>query len=186
MTTGSHNVTQLLQAWRDGEQTALERLIPLIYSELHQLARHYLRRERKGHTLQTSALVNEAFLRLIDQHVGWQNRAHFFGIAARQMRRILVDYARHRGAEKRGGEQERMELDEALDVAQSRDAELIALDDALKTLATFDPQQCRVVELRYFGGLTIEETAEALGISHATVEREWAMAKAWLRRELTK
>jgi RNA polymerase sigma factor (TIGR02999 family) len=182
----SRNVTQLLLAWGQGDQAALDQLVPLVYDELRRLAQHYLRRERPGHTLQTSALVNEAFLRLIDQQVSWQNRAHFFGVSARLMRRVLVDYARERRTEKRGGEQMRLELDEALDIAEARDADLIALDDALNSLAEIDPQQSRVVELRYFGGLTIAETAEALGISTATVEREWNMARAWLRRELSR
>jgi RNA polymerase sigma factor (TIGR02999 family) len=176
----------MLLAWGQGDQAALDQLVPLVYDELRRLAQHYLRRERPGHTLQTSALVNEAFLRLIDQQVSWQNRAHFFGVSARLMRRVLVDYARERRTEKRGGEQMRLELDEALDIAEARDADLIALDDALNSLAEIDPQQSRVVELRYFGGLTIAETAEALGISTATVEREWNMARAWLRRELSR
>src|SRR5262249_11967303 len=159
--------------------------VPLVYAELHRLAQAYLRRERRGHTLQSAALVHEAFLRLVDQRVAWRNRAHFFGIAAQLMRRILVDYARSRHNEKRGGEQLFLELDEALDAAAERDAELVALDDALTSLAALDPQQSRIIELRYFGGLTIEETAEALGISDTTVEREWRLARAWLLRELS-
>jgi RNA polymerase sigma factor (TIGR02999 family) len=182
----SQEVTRLLIAWRRGEPAALDELIPLVNGELRRLAAHYLRRERRGHTLQTSALVNEAFLRLIDQTVDWRNRAQFFGISARLMRQILVDHARHHGRAKRGGEQVHVALDEALDVAQTRDADLIALDEALTALAQFDPQQSRVVELRYFGGLTIAETAEVLGVSDSTVEREWNLARAWLLRELSK
>jgi RNA polymerase sigma factor (TIGR02999 family) len=182
----SQEVTRLLIAWRRGETAALDELIPLVYAELRRIAAHYLRHERRGHTLQTSALVNEAFLRLIDQTVDWRNRAQFFGIAARLMRQILVDHARHRGRAKRGGEQVQVALDEALDVAQTRDADLVALDEALTALAQFDPQQSRVVELRYFGGLTIAETAEVLGVSDSTVEREWNLARAWLLRELSK
>jgi RNA polymerase sigma factor (TIGR02999 family) len=182
----SQEVTRLLIAWRQGEPAALDELIPLVYGELRRIAAHYLRQERRGHTLQTSALVNEAFLRLIDQTVDWRNRAQFFGIAARMMRQILVDHARHRGRAKRGGEQVRVALDEALDVAQTPDADLVALDEALTALAQFDPQQSRVVELRYFGGLTIAETAEVLGVSDSTVEREWNLARAWLLRELSR
>lgn len=182
----SSNVTQLLAAWGEGDQNARDELIPLVYAELHRVAQNYLRRERRGHTLQSSALVHEAFLRLVDQRVAWRNRAHFFGIAAQMMRRILVDYARSRGNEKHGGDQLHLELDEALDAAAERDAELVALDDALNSLAEIDPQQSRIIELRYFGGLTIEETAEALDISDTTVEREWRLARAWLRRELSK
>ena len=179
-------VTQLLTDWRNGNQAALEELVPLVHAELRRLARAYLRRERAGHTLQTSALINEAYLRLMDKQIDWQNRAHFIGVAAQSMRRILVDHARAQLVAKRGGEQQRVSLADIAEMPDARDAELIALDDALTTLAEFDPQQCRVVELRYFGGLTIDETAEALGISHATVEREWAMARVWLRRQLTK
>lgn len=184
--SSSPNVTQLLIAWGDGDQIARDELVPLIYDELHKLAHHYLRRERDGHTLQTSALVNEAYMKLIDQQVTWRNRAHFFGIAAQAMRRILVDYARASRNTKRGGNQPRLALDEALDQAAERDADLIALDDALTSLAAFDPQQSQIVEMRYFGGLTIAETAEALSISDSTVEREWVLARAWLRRELSR
>lgn len=182
----SERVTQLLLAWSDGDHGALDELTPLVYDELRRLAGAYLRRERRGHTLQSSALVHEAFLRMVDQRVAWQNRAHFFGVAAQLMRRILVDYARNRGASKRGGDQTHLALDEALDEAEAQDADVIALDDALNSLAALDPRQSRIVEMRYFGGLTIEETAEALGVSHATVEREWNLARAWLRRELSK
>jgi RNA polymerase sigma-70 factor (ECF subfamily) len=186
MESASPNVTQLLAAWSDGNQSARDELIPLVYAELHRVAQNYLRRERRGHTLQSSALVHEAFLRLVDQRVTWRNRAHFFGIAAQLMRRILVDYARSRGNEKHGGDQLHLELDDALDAAAARDADLVSLDDALTDLAAIDPQQSRIIELRYFGGLTIEETAEALGVSDTTVEREWRLARAWLRRELSK
>lgn len=173
-------------AWGQGDQGALDELSPLVYDELRRVARGYLRRERRGHTLQTSALVNEAFVRLIDQRVNWQNRAHFFGVAAQLMRRILVDYARNHQASKRGSGAARLALDEALDEAATQDADLLALDDALNSLAAFDPRQSRIVELRYFGGLTIAETAEVLGIGHTTVEREWNLARAWLRRELSR
>ncbi len=186
MPPASSNVTQLLVAWSDGNPEARDELIPLVYAELHRLAQAYLRRERRGHTLQSAALVHEAFLRLVDQRVEWRNRAHFFGIAAQLMRRILVDYARSRQSEKHGGDHLHLELDEALDEAAARDADLVALDDALKSLSELDPQQSRVIELRYFGGLTIEETAEVRGISDTTVEREWRLARAWLRRELSR
>lgn len=186
MPPASSNVTQLLVAWSDGNPAARDELIPLVYAELHRLAQGYLRRERRGHTLQSAALVHEAFLRLVDQRVAWRNRAHFFGIAAQSMRRILVDYARSRQNDKHGGAQIHLELDEALDEAAARDADLVSLDDALKSLSEIDPQQSRVIELRYFGGLTIEETAEVLGVSDTTVEREWRLARAWLRRELGK
>jgi RNA polymerase sigma-70 factor, ECF subfamily len=180
------HVTQLLVAWGNGDQAARDELLPLVYAELHRLAQRYLRRERRDHTLQTSALVNEAYLRLIDQRIPWRNRAHFFGVSAQLMRRILVDYARGQNRDKRGGAQPCLALDEALDAIQARDADIVALDDALTSLAAFDPRQSRIVELRYFGGLTIDETAEVTGVSHATVEREWNLARAWLRRELSK
>jgi RNA polymerase sigma-70 factor, ECF subfamily len=182
----SKEVTQLLVDWSKGDREALDRLVPYVYDELHRLARHYMRRERVGHTLQTSALINEAYLRLVDQTVAWKNRAHFFGIAARLMRQILVDHARAHKYAKRGGDAEQVSLDKAANLAQSRAAELVALDEALNSLAAIDPQQARIVEMRFFGGLTIEETAEALGISHATVERDWSVARAWLTRELKK
>jgi RNA polymerase sigma-70 factor, ECF subfamily len=179
------DITGMLMAWSRGDRAALERLTPLVYGELKRLAESYLRRERGAHTLQPTALVHEAYLKLIDQHhVEWQNRAHFFGIAAQAMRRILVDRARERLAEKRGSGEARLSLDEALDVSERRDDQLVALDDALQTLAALDPQKCRVVELKYFGGLSLEEMAEILGISRATVVREWRMAKAWLYGEL--
>ena len=182
----SPDLTQLLLAWSDGDREALEELTPLVYRELKKLAGSYLRHERAGHTLQPTALAHEAYLKLIDQqNVRWQNRAHFFGIAAQAMRRILVDHARARLAEKRGSGQAVL-LDEAIDVSDQRADQLVALDEALKTLAALDPQQSRVVELKYFGGMTLEETAEVLGVSRATVIREWRMAKAWLYDELSK
>jgi RNA polymerase sigma factor (TIGR02999 family) len=178
-------LSQLLVAWKGGDQTALDRLSPLVYEELRRLAKHYMRGERPGHTLQATALVNEAYMRLIDyREMQWQNRAHFFAVAAQLMRRVLVDHARSRNYAKRGGAQQRLSLSEADQVADKPDVDLAALDDALKTLAEMNEQQSRVVELRFFGGLTIEETAEVLGISHATVERDWAVARAWLRREI--
>lgn len=180
------NVTRLLVEWGHGEQAALDELIPLVYAELQRLAQHYLRGERRGHTLQTSALINEVFLRLIDQQIDWHNRAHFFGVAARLMRQILVDHARSQGRVKRGGDQQRVSLADAAELEPATDKDLIALDEALTGLAALDPRQSQIVELRFFGGLTIEETAEVLGISHATVEREWSMARAWLRLELSR
>ena len=187
MSSGSQEVTQLLVDWGNGDQAALERLLPLVNNELRKLARRYMRRENPGHSLETSALVNEAYLRLIDQHhVQWQNRAHFFGIAAQLMRRVLVEHARNRNRAKRGGDWQRVSFDAAAEMGRAGEPDLIALDDALSDLARMDPQQSRIVELRYFGGLTIEETAEVLGISHSTVERDWGLARAWLRRELGK
>lgn len=183
----SADVTQLLLAWSDGDREALGKLTPLVYQELKKLAESYLRRERAGNSLQPTALAHEAFIKLIDQqHVRWQNRAHFYGIAAQAMRRILVDHARARLAEKRGCGGATVSLDEAVNVSGERADQLVALDEALKTLAELDPQQSHVVELKYFGGMTLEETAEVLGISRATVIREWQMAKAWLYGELNK
>ncbi len=186
MATPAHSVTDLLQAWGGGDTAALDRLIPIVYDELRCQADRFLRREVPGHTLQTTALVNEAYLRLVGQHQArWQNRAQFFGIAGQLMRRILVDHARAHLAAKRGGAAVQVTLDEsAVEASGAGGVDLLALDDALKKLAELDPQQSRVVELRYFTGLGIEETAEALGISSATVKREWAMARAWLKREL--
>lgn len=181
----SQGVTELLERWSEGDQKALEELLPLVYDELHRLAGAYLRRERPNHTLQTTALVNEAYLRLIDQrNARWQNRAQFFGVAAQLMRRILVDHARAHRAEKRGGPQENLSLSQARHFGEKPDLDLLALHDVLKQLAEIDPDQSRIVELKFFGGLTIEETAEVMHISHATVEREWKMARAWLRREM--
>ena len=179
-------ITQLLVDWSKGDQKALDKLMPLVYSELRRLASNYLRRERPGHTLQPTALVNEAYLKLIDQkNARWQNRAQFFGVAAQLMRRILVDHARAHQAEKRGGsDQQRLSITSAERLVQQPEVDLLALHEALEELATLDPQQERIVELRFFGGLSIEETAEVLGIGHATVERDWKMARAWLRRKL--
>jgi RNA polymerase sigma factor (TIGR02999 family) len=183
----SLDVTQILQEVSGGDKDAPARLMPLVYDELRRLANHYLRQERPDHTLQPTALVHEAYLKLIDQsRVDWQNRAHFFGVAAQSMRRILVDHARGHRASKRGGVQQKLTLDEAVDYSQSRDIDLVALDDALNLLAELDQRQSRIVELRFFGGLTIEETAEALGVSPATVKVDWSMAKAWLRREISR
>lgn len=187
MSSSSQNVTQLLLDWRNGDGEALDRLMPLVYEELRRMANYYLRNERRDHTLQTSALVNEAYLRLVDhENIAWQNRAHFFGVAAQAMRRVLVDHARSRNYQKRGGEAQQVSLDEAANVAEEKATELIALDDALQELAKIDSRKSRVVELRYFGGLSVEETAEALGISTITVMRDWNTAKAWLLREMTR
>lgn len=179
------NITHLLKEWSDGDEQALDRLTPLVYEELRKQAARYLRRERRGHTMQTTALINEAYLRLIDaKNVRWQGRAHFFAIAANLMRRILVDHARRRDAEKRGGSQIRVALDPALAVANQSDIDLVMIDDALTRLSAIDPQQAQVVELRFFSGLSVEETAAALGISPRTVKRDWSVARAWLRREI--
>lgn len=181
----SQNITHLLKEWSDGDQQALDKLTPLVYQELRQQAARYLRKERPGHSLQATALINEAFLRLIDvKDVRWQNRAHFFAIAANLMRRILVDHARRRDAEKRGGSQILLTLDDAFAANSQPDVDLLAIDEALNKLATFDAQQARVVELRFFSGLTVEETAAALGVSPKTVKRDWSVARAWLRREI--
>lgn len=186
MAADSENVTQLLQDWSKGNQQALEELLPLIYNELRHLAHNFLYRERPGHTLQTTALVHEAYLKLIDQKdARWQNRSHFFAIAAQAMRRILIDSARRNAAMKRGGPLEKMSLDDAPEVSIEPNSKLLALDEALNALAEIDPEQSRIVELRYFGGLTIEETAEVMKSSPATIKREWAMARAWLHQALT-
>jgi RNA polymerase sigma factor (TIGR02999 family) len=181
------DLTLLLKRWRQGDRDALERLMPLVYEELRRIARHYLRSERQGHTLESTALVHEAFLRLIDQrNVQWQNRAHFFGIASQMMRRILVDHARKRHAAKRDAALMRLSVASRLVPAAEREPDLLALDEAIKALAALDAEQSRIVELRYFGGLTIEETAEVMGTSPATVKREWATARLWLKREIRK
>lgn len=178
-------MTQLLRAWTGGSDQALEALLPLVEAELRRLARGYLARERKGHTLQTTALVNEAFLRLVDaRSIPWQDRAHFLGIAARLMRRVLVDHARTRGYQKRGGDLQRVSLDEAMVASPDLDFNLLALDRALDKLAVADPRKARVIEMRFFGGLTVEETAEALQVSADTVKRDWRLAKLWLLRDL--
>lgn len=180
-----HEVTQLLVAWSNGDQAALDRLMPLVDRELHRLAHHYMQRENAGHTLQTTALVNEAYLKLIDQrHVHWKNRAHFFALSATLMRRILVDHARGRQYAKRGGGAQRISFEEALVVSSERGADLVALDEALSKLTAIDARKSKVVELRFFGGLSVEQTAEALDISAVTVMREWSMAKAWLYNSL--
>jgi RNA polymerase sigma factor (TIGR02999 family) len=185
MASSPDEVTRMLIEWSNGERGALDKLIPLVYGELRQIAAGVLRRERPDHTLQPTALVHEAYLRLIDQrNVNWQNRAHFFAIAAQAMRRIIVDHARRHNAVKRGGDNLRVELDEAQSQPGPLDVDVLKLDDALTALAAFDPQQSRIVELRFFGGLSIEETAEVIGISPATVKRDWSMAKAWLHREM--
>jgi RNA polymerase sigma factor (TIGR02999 family) len=186
---GESEVTRLLQAWRDGDRTALDDLIPLVYRELHGIASRHLARERPGHTLQSTALVHEAFLRLLGQRdVDWQNRAHFFAIAASQMRRILVDHARRNAADKRGGAVRPMAIDDGFDIAAPsiglERVDALALDAALQQLEALDPTQGRVVELRYFGGLTIEETATVLGLSTGSIKREWTTARAWLFRAL--
>jgi RNA polymerase sigma factor (TIGR02999 family) len=181
-------VTKLLLEWQKGDQQALERLMPLVYDELRAIARRYLARERTGHTLQSTALVHEAYLKMVDQqHVEWQNRAQFFGIAATLMRRVLVDHARATHRQKRGGPLPRLSLDEAIDVPKpTTDVDLLVLDEALGRLEAIDQQQCRLVELRFFGGLTIEESAVALGVSTGTVKRDWNSAKAWLFQEMNR
>lgn len=186
-TPSSQEVSHLLLAWRQGDQAALERLTPLVYAELHRLAHRYMRRENPGHTLQTSALVNEAFLKLIDHpQINWQNRAHFFGLAAQMMRHILLDHARTQTRAKRGGGARQVSLDETAIVSGQRAAELVALDDALNDLAAFDLRKSRLIELRFFGGLSNEEIAEVLGMSLRTVERELRKAKAWLHHAISK
>jgi RNA polymerase sigma factor (TIGR02999 family) len=180
------DVTQLLIRWSDGDPAALDNLIPLVYDDLRRLAHHYLRSERAGHTLQTTALAHEAYFRLASQKkVDWQNRGHFFAVCAKIMRRILVDYARSRGSAKREGEAKKAQLSEADALSQRRPPDIVAVDEALKELEAIDPRKGEIVELRFFGGLTIEETAEILKVSHATVEREWSTARAWLYRELS-
>ena len=181
----SKNVTQLLHAWGKGDEAARDELIPLVYETLRRIARHQLRGERTGHTLETTALINEAYLKLVEQSVSWQSRAHFFGIAARLMRQLLVDYARARQRLKRGGDLHQISLTGAAEIAQEQTVDLIALDDALAILTEVDPQSSRIVELRFFGGLTIEETAQVMGISTPTVERGWRAARAWLQTELS-
>jgi RNA polymerase sigma factor (TIGR02999 family) len=179
-------VTQLLAARGDGDKQELAALMPMVYDELRRLAHHHLGRERAGHTLQTTALVHEAYLRLVGQkEARWQNRAQFIAVASQMMRRVLVDYARARGFAKRGGGERRVSLDEAMVVSDERAADVVALDEALNALAQFDERKSRMVELRFFGGLSIEETAEVLGVSPGTVMRDWTLAKAWLQREIS-
>ena len=186
---GTHSpeeISRLLIAWGDGDKAALEELTPLVYEELHRLAHNYMSRERSDHTLQTTALVNEAFTRLVDwKNVRWQNRAHFFGVSATLMRRILVDFARSRNFQKRAGKAQRLQLSEAAVIGDDKDADLVALDEALESLAKLDARQARVVELRFFGGLSNEEVAEVLKVSEGTVRRDWSLARAWLHRELS-
>jgi RNA polymerase sigma factor (TIGR02999 family) len=182
--SSSLDITQLLIAWGDGDQTALDKLIPLVEEELHRIAGNYMRRENPDHTLQTTALVNEAYLRLIDQKsTRWQNRSHFFGIAATIMRRILLNYARDRQRDKRGGRAVQVSLSEVAVMTNEKSEELIALDDALKKLEVLDARKSQIVELRFFGGLSVDETADFLRVSPPTVARDWKLAKAWLRRE---
>jgi len=187
MTAPSDNqISELLRAWSDGDQAALEQLTPIVYAELHRLAKHYLGREGGRQSIQATELVNEAYLRLVDcKDVHWQNRAHFFALSARMMRRILVDFARTRGRAKRGGEFERVSLDQAAGLTLEPQADLVALDEALDSLAALDPRKAQVVELRFFGGLTVDETAEALKVSPETVMREWSLARAWLLRAMS-
>jgi RNA polymerase sigma-70 factor (ECF subfamily) len=184
-TRSGHEVTELLQAWSAGDREALERLTPIVHAELHRIAKRYISRERPGHTLQTTALVNEAYIRLIDwKNVRWQNRAHFFGVSAQLMRRILVDFARRRPHLK-NVEIRHVAIDEAFVVPAQRDADLVALDEALTALAEFDERKARIVELRFFGGLSFEEAAEVMNLSKITIVREWNKAKVWLFRELS-
>jgi len=185
MAGGAPSVTQLLKAWSDGDEHALEALLPLVEAELRRLARGYMRRERRDHTLQTTALVNEAFVRLVDAHdIQWRDRAHFVGIAARLMRRVLVDHARARGYKKRGGGAANVPFEDGMRVSPAPDVDVVALDRALDALAAIDARKSRVVEMRFFGGLSVEETAEALAVSADTVKRDWRLAKLWLLREL--
>jgi RNA polymerase sigma factor (TIGR02999 family) len=183
--SSTHEVTQLLKAWTTGDEQALEKLTPLVYQQLHRAAQRYMAGERSGHVLQTTALVNEVYLRLVDcNQIDWQDRAHFFAVSAQLMRRILVDFARSRGYQKRGGGAPHVSLDEAPSVCNEPDANLVAMDDALKALAAVDARKSKVVELRFFGGLSVEETAEVLKVSAETVVRDWRLAKVWLLREL--
>jgi RNA polymerase sigma factor (TIGR02999 family) len=184
----THTITELLHGWEGGDRAALDALVPVVYKELRRLAHCELRKERPGHTLQSAALVHEAYFRLVGRELPqWEGRTHFFAIAAQLMRQILVDYARRRRASKRGSGAYMLELDDALSVAQGKDdVDLVAIDDALNTLAEVDPRQCRVVELRFFAGLSLEETSEAMGIATATVQRDWTAARAWLHREISR
>ena len=185
MAPAQTHITELLVAWGGGDREALDRLLPLVYDELHRQAERYLSRERRGHTLQPTALVNEVYLRLVDQRqASWRNRAQFFGVAAQMMRRILVSHARARRAGKRGGDEQRITLDEVLAPAPQRDVNLLALDEALTRLEEIDPGKSRMVELRFFSGLSVEETAEVMGVSPRTIDRQWQTAKAWLHREI--
>ena len=179
------DATELLLAWSNGDESAFDKLVPLVYQELRALAQRYMRHERPDHTLQATALVNEAYVRLIDvNRIQWQNRAHFLAVAAQTMRRILVEFARQRHRQKRGGDAVRVTIGDAMEIAQDSSADLVALSDALSALATFDPRMSQVVELRFFGGLTVQETSDVLNVSPETVNRDWKTAKAWLLREL--
>ena len=183
--SANEDITQLLREWGEGDEQALAKLTPLLYAELHRMAHRHMRRERANHTLQTTALINEVYVRLIDwKRVGWQNRAQFFAVSARLMRRILVDCARSRNYRKRGGGALTISLDDAPDVSEERARDIVALDEALQSLAVVDARKCDIVELRFFGGLSLDETAEVLKVSSRTVLRDWDLAKAWLRREL--
>jgi RNA polymerase sigma-70 factor (ECF subfamily) len=187
MTPAPQEVSELLHAWSNGDQAALNELMPMVYQELRQMAKRYMGRQNPGHTLQTTALIHEAYLKLVDQReTRWQNRAHFFGVAAKAMRHILVDYARARQATKRGGEARVVSFDEAATAFEGRTAELVALDDALSALAAFDQRKSQIVEMRYFGGLTVDETAQVLNVSPETVARDWRLARTWLMRELAR
>jgi RNA polymerase sigma factor (TIGR02999 family) len=183
----NHDITQLLARWNEGDEAALQQLVPIVHDELRRLARRQMARERPGHTLQPTALVNEAYLRLVNlKEMQWQNRAHFFAMGARLMRRILVDFARSRGYQKRGGRAPQVSFSEALDVAGEQPPDVVALNDALEALAAVDPRKSRVVELRFFGGLSVGETAEVLNVSRETIKRDWTFAKMWLLRHLRK
>lgn len=187
MTPSPEEVTRWLVEWGNGDEAAFNKLMPLVYAELRKKARRYMARENPGHTLQTTALIHEVYLRLADQkEKNWQNRSHFFAVAAQAMRHILVDYARARQAARRGGPGRAVSLEEAAVVSEERTSEMVALDDALKTLASIDPRKSRIVELRFFGGLSVEETAEVLKVAPITIMRDWNLAKAWLHRELSK
>jgi RNA polymerase sigma factor (TIGR02999 family) len=187
MAIPAQEITQLLLAWSNGDRNALDRLVPLVHQELRRLARYYMRREREDHTLQTSALINEAYIRLVDyERMRWQDRAHFFAVAARAMRRILVDYARTRRYQKRGGNERKVSLDQAATLPATEAREMIDLNEALTRLSELDSRKGQIIELRYFGGLSIEETAEVMGLSPATVKREWNSARLWLRKEIAR
>jgi RNA polymerase sigma-70 factor, ECF subfamily len=186
MVAPSHEVTQLLKAWTTGDERALEKLTPLVYKQLRRVAQHHMAGQRPGHLLQTTALVNEVYLQLLDcGQMNWQDRAHFFAMSAQLMRRILIDFARSRGSQKRGGDAIHVSLDEAPSVSKEPDPNLVALDDTLKELAAVDERKSKVVELRFFGGLSVEETAAVLKVSPETVMRDWRLAKLWLLRELS-
>jgi len=185
--TSSHDVSRLLARWKDGDETALQELVPIVHEELRRVARRQMAAERPGHTLQPTALVNEAYLRLVNlREMQWQDRAHFFAMAARLMRRILVDFARSRGYQKRGGGAQQVSFTEALDIAEAQPTDVVALDEALESLAQVDERKSRVIELRFFGGLSVDETAEVLNVSRETVKRDWTFAKMWLLRHLRK